>query len=44
MMGVYEGYLKKLETTGWSNRPTVRMGKLEKFARGLFAAVFARGA
>lgn len=42
MMGVYEGYLVKLEASGWTNTPPLKMSKLEKFARGIFAALFAR--
>ena len=40
MLGVYEGYLDRMEASGWA-RPAASMGKFEKIRRGLLAAMFA---
>ena len=41
MLGVYEGYLDRMEASGWSRPPAASMGKFEKLRRGLAAAAFA---
>ena len=40
MLGVYEGYLDRMEASGWARHPA-SMGKFEKLRRGLMAAAFA---
>ena len=40
MLGVYEGYLDRMEASGWAGHPA-SMGKFEKLRRGLMAVAFA---